>query len=58
MSFSSNGLPRLNAGHEIPLEQQGLASDTTQQARNRSLHFSTKLPIEAIEDMSDQVSRL
>ena len=58
MSFGSNGLARLNTGDEVPFKQQRLASDATQQARNRRLDFSTKLPIEAIEDMSDEVSSL
>jgi hypothetical protein len=47
-----------DVGDEVPLEQQWLASDAADEPRDRRPHFSAELSIEAIEDLSDQVSSL
>ena len=58
MNFGSNGLACLNAGDEVPLKQQWLASDTAQQAGDRCFDLSAEPPIEAIEDVPDELPRL
>ncbi len=53
-----DGLACLDAGDQVSLEQQWLAPNTAQQPGNRRLDFGAELPIEAIIDMPNEVSRL